>query len=140
MRTIEHVVSRHHPAFVVPALHLGLGRDDKVYLVLGGPTDGQALRLASDGSAQRFGSGATSKKGPAGLRVAEGLGLLYTAWPTTAGAGLVCVSKLDPAHVRYRTCPGPRRRDNRWASTTAPGRRVVSRPSPPPWTPRTTHA
>ncbi|MGI3200288.1 hypothetical protein ACRJ4W_20830 [Streptomyces sp. GLT-R25] len=55
MRTIEHVVSRHHPAFVVPALHLGLGRNDKVYLVLGGRQDGQALRLASDGSAQRFG-------------------------------------------------------------------------------------
>ncbi|MGA6225075.1 WD40 repeat domain-containing protein [Streptomyces umbrinus] len=194
MRTIEHVVSRHHPAFVVPALHLGLGRDDRVYLVLGGRQDGQALRLASDGSAQRFGrvgyaalaitatadgviataethfphridfwdrefnplgsiddftandtdgyyapsaveatpSGwfyaidqhrrqvvrlkpgsvdkrvtltgldpdATSKKGPVGLRVAEGLGLLYTAWPTTAGAGLVSVAKLDGEQVR----------------------------------------
>lgn len=194
MRTIEHVVSRHHPAFDVPALHLGLGQDDNVYLVIGGRTDGQALRLASDGSAQRFGrvgyaalaitanaegviataethfphridfwdkdfnplgsiddftanntdgffapsaveatpSGwfyaidqhrrqvlrlkpgtvdqritltgldpnATSKGGPVGLRVAEGLGLLHTAWPTTAGAGLVCVSRLDGAHVR----------------------------------------
>ncbi|MFF1377421.1 WD40 repeat domain-containing protein [Streptomyces sp. NPDC058308] len=194
MRTIEHVVSRHHPAFDVPALHLGLGRDDHVYLVIGGHTDGQALRLASDGSAQRFGrvgyavlaitadaqgviataeahyphridfwdkefnrlgsiddftanstdgyfapsaveaarsgwfyaidqhrrqvlrlkpgtvdkritltgldENATSKKGPAGLRVAEELGLLYTAWPTAAGAGLVCVSTLDGALVR----------------------------------------
>lgn len=193
MRTIEHVVSRHHPAFVVPALHLGLGRDDKVYLVLGGRTDGQALRLTSDGSEQRFGrvgygalaitangdgviataeahlphridfwdedfnslgsiddftandtdgffapsaveaapSGwfyaidqhrrqvvrlkpgtvdrrvtltgldqdATSKKVAVGLRVAEGLGLLYTAWPT-AGPGLICVSKLDGTYVR----------------------------------------
>ncbi|WP_320779244.1 hypothetical protein [Streptomyces sp. CRN 30] len=194
MRTIEHVVSRHHPAFAVPSLHLGLGRDDNVYLVLGAQPDGHALRLARDGSAQRFGrvgygtlaitadaegviataeahfphridfwdqefnrlgsiddftgnntdgyfapsaveaapSGwfyaidqhrrqvvrlrpgavdrrvtltglgpdATSKGGPAGLRVAEELGLLYTAWPTTAGAGLVCVSTLDGTHVR----------------------------------------
>ncbi|MFD0412346.1 WD40 repeat domain-containing protein [Streptomyces sp. NPDC127108] len=193
MRTIEHVVSRHHPAFVVPALHLGLGRDDKVYLVLGGRTDGQALRLASDGSQQRFGrvgyaalaitatadgviataeahfphridfwdkdfnslgsiddftgndtdgyyapsaveatsngwfyaidqhrrqvvrlkpgtvgeritltgldQDATSKRVPVGLRVAEGLGLIYTAWPT-AGPGLICVSKLDGSYVR----------------------------------------
>ncbi|MEU1117431.1 MULTISPECIES: hypothetical protein [unclassified Streptomyces] len=194
MRTIEHVVSRHHPAFDVPALHLGLGRDDNVYLVVGGQADGQAVRLAPDGSRQRFGrvgyaalaitatpdgviataethfphridfwdaefnrlgsiddftanntdgyfapsaveataSGwfyaidqhrrqvvrlkpgnldrritltgleedATSKGGPVGLRVAEELGLLCTAWPTTAGRGLVCVSTLDGAHVR----------------------------------------
>ncbi|GHC68704.1 hypothetical protein [Streptomyces flavofungini] len=55
MRTIEHVVSRHHPAFDVPALHLGLGRDDKVYLVIAGRADGQAVRLEPDGSKQRFG-------------------------------------------------------------------------------------
>ncbi|MFJ2770474.1 hypothetical protein [Streptomyces sp. NPDC087300] len=194
MRTIEHVVSRHHPAFDVPALRLGLGRDDNVYLVIGGRADGQALRLAPDGSAQRFGrvgyaalaitadaqgviataethfphridfwdkefnrlgsiddftandtdgyfapsaveatrsgwfyaidqhrrqvlrlkpgtvdkritltgldENATSKKGPAGLRVAEELGLLYTAWPTTAATGIVAVSTLDGAWVR----------------------------------------
>ncbi|MFK4066719.1 WD40 repeat domain-containing protein [Streptomyces sp. NPDC029674] len=194
MRTIEQVVSRHHPAFDVPALHLGLGRDDHVYLVIGGRTGGQALRLGPDGSARRFGrvgyaalaitadaegviataethyphridfwdkdfnrlgsiddftandtdgyfapsaveaarsgwfyaidqhrgqvvrlkpgavdkritltgldENATSKGGPAGLRVAEERGLLCTAWPTTAGAGLICVSTLDGAHVR----------------------------------------
>ncbi|MFH8562477.1 hypothetical protein [Streptomyces sp. NPDC017988] len=37
MGTIGHIVSRHHPRFVVPDLHLGLGRDDNVYPVLGGP-------------------------------------------------------------------------------------------------------
>ncbi|MGK5638631.1 WD40 repeat domain-containing protein [Streptomyces sp. URMC 126] len=193
MRTIEQVVSRHHPAFAVPALRLGLGQDDNVYLVIGHQPRGHALRLAADGSEQRFGrvgyaawaitadpagviataethfphridfwdkefnplgsiddftadgthgyfapsaveaarsgwfyaidqhrgqvvrlrpgvvdrrvtltgldANATSKTGPVGMRVAEELGMLYTAWPTSAGAGLVCASKLDGTHV-----------------------------------------
>ncbi|MGV9884138.1 hypothetical protein [Streptomyces sp. NPDC003006] len=50
----------------------------------------------------------TSKKGPAGLRVAEGRGLLCTAWPTTAATGLVCVSTRRRRGAGRGRCADPR--------------------------------
>ncbi|MBG0853317.1 hypothetical protein I2W78_16045 [Streptomyces spinoverrucosus] len=41
--------------FDVPRLHMGLGRDGQVYLVIDGKPESRALRLRRDGSRQRFG-------------------------------------------------------------------------------------
>ncbi|MER5518672.1 WD40 repeat domain-containing protein [Streptomyces sp. NPDC002763] len=54
VRKIEQVVSRYNPVFDVPNLKLGYGRDKNIYLVVGGSPDGRLLRLAPDGTHQRF--------------------------------------------------------------------------------------